>query len=268
MLKCNLYGCPVDPNDTIKDLIGSTVLTLNVFCTSGYLITKCSSQPFVGKMPVGNLRVSAATLFSGQTFTHLSQFSEFLNMKFISHTTFKKIQRDCLKPVVKHTWSLLQKVELDKIKQGTSFRLAGDGRCDSPGLSDKYCTYSLLDIETQHVVMFVVVEVTETGSSSKMKIEGFRTCMTYLLDQRFTIDVLATDRHVQIRSIMKKRFSNVDHQFDVWHLCKSLKKKLTGKAKAKGCDHEDLNVWIKAICNHLWWCASNCEGDIILLEES
>ncbi|CAG2187304.1 unnamed protein product [Mytilus edulis] len=266
MLKCNLCGCPVDPNDTIKDLTGSTVLTLNIFCTCGHLITKWSSQLFVGKMPVGNLRVSAATLFSGQTFTHLSQFSEFLNMKFISHTTFNKIQRDCLMPVVKHTWSLLQKADLDKIKQGTSFRLAGDGRCDSPGFSAKYCTYSLLDIETQHIVMFVVVKVTETGSSSKVEVEGFRTCMTYLLDQRFTIDVLETDRHGQIRSIMKKVFSNVDHQFDVWHLCKSLKKKLTGKAKSKGC--EDLNFWIKAICNHLWWCASNCEGDKVLLEEN
>ena len=267
MITCNLCGCPVDPNDTIKDLTGGTVLTLKVFCTSGHLITKWSSQPFVGKMPVGNLLVSAATLFSGQTFTHLSQFSEFLNMKFISHTTFNKIQREYLMPVVKHTWSLLQKAELDKIKQqGTSFRLAGDGRCDSPGFSAKYCTYSLLDIETQHNVMFLVVKVTETGSSSKMEVEGFRRCMTYLLDQGFTIEVLATDRHVQIRSIMKKEFSNVDHQFDVWHLCKSLKKKLTGKAKSKGC--EDLNFWIKAICNHLWWCASNCEGDKVLLEES
>ncbi|VDI24237.1 Hypothetical predicted protein [Mytilus galloprovincialis] len=159
-------------------------------------------------------------------------------MKFISHTTFNKIQREYLMPVVKHTWSLLQKAELDKIKQqGTSFRLAGDGRCDSPGFNTKYCTNSLLDFETQHIVMFVVVKVAETGSSSKMEVEGFRRCMTYLLDQGFTIEVLATDRHII---------------------------NLNGKAKSKGC--EDLNFWIQAICNHLWWCASNCEGDKVLLD--
>ena len=37
------------------------------------------------------------------------------------------------------------------------------------------------------------------------------------------------------------------------------------RAKAKGC--EDLGLWIKAICNHLWWCSSNCYGNKDWLEE-
>ena len=104
--------------------------------------------------------------FSGQTHGHISQFAEFMNLKFISHTTYNKIQRQCLMPVVKHTLTSLQEVELRKIReQNRPLRLAGDGRCDSPGFSAKYCTYSLLDIETQHILMFVVIKVTETGSS-------------------------------------------------------------------------------------------------------
>ena len=90
--------------------------------------------------------------------------------------------------------------------------------------------------------MFVVIKVTETGSSSKMEVLGFRKCLLYLLDQGFSIEVLATDRHVQIRSIMNKEYSQIQHQFDVWHLCKSIKKKLTTKAKVKGC--EDIKFWI------------------------
>lgn len=266
-LKCNICECPVDPDDIVKDLSNGTVITITANCTSGHIVVKWSSQPFVGKMPVGNLLVSAATLFCGQTYSHISQFAEFCNLQYISHTTYNKIQRQYLMPVVQHTWSLLQEVELKKIKeQNRQIRLAGDGRCDSPGFSAKYCTYSLLDIETQRIITFVVVKVTETGSSSKMEVEGFRRCMTLLLDMGFRIEVLATDRHVQIRSIMKKEFPEVQHQFDVWHLCKSIKKKLTLKAKGKGC--EDLNHWMKSICNHLWWCASNCGGDKDILEES
>lgn len=37
----------------------------------------------------------------------------------------------------------LQEVELAKIKQQNRYlRLAGDGRCDSPGFNAKNCTYS------------------------------------------------------------------------------------------------------------------------------
>ena len=35
---------------------------------------------------------------------------------------------------------------------GRSLLLAGDGRCDSPGFSAKYCTYSLMDTETNLIV--------------------------------------------------------------------------------------------------------------------
>ena len=72
--------------------------------------------------------------------------------------------------------------------------------CDSTGLSARYCTYSLMGMQTQQIVSFVNIKVTETGSSSKMEIEGFRRCMVYLLDEGFHIEVLANDRYVQIQS--------------------------------------------------------------------
>ena len=32
--------------------------------------------------------------------------------------------------------------------KGNDLKLSGDGRCDSPGYSPKYCTYSLMDSAT------------------------------------------------------------------------------------------------------------------------
>ena len=91
-----------------------------------------------------------------------------------------------------------------------------------------------------------------------MEVEGFRRCMEYLLDEGFHIAVLATDRHVQIRILMSKQFIDIDHQFDVWYLSKSIEKTWQLRSKARDC--EDLRPWIKAICNHLW-CATNYNGD-------
>ena len=265
-LRCPECDSAVDPDDICQDETDNAMFRCSVYCLSGHLIVRWASQPVLGKMAAGNLLTCAAILFSGQTYTHVSQFASFLNLKFPTHTTFTRIQRENLMPVILHTWTTLQEELLKQVKEsGRMLRLAGDGRCDSPGYSAKYCKYSLLDMETDAILSFVVVQVTETGSSCRMELEGFKRCMNYLLDLGFRVKVLATDRHVQIRSAMNKQYSDVNHQFDVWHLAKNLKKKLLQKTKTKGC--EDLAPWIKSISNHLWWCAGKCVGDKEWLEE-
>ena len=51
--------------------------------------------------------------------------------------------------------------------------LAGDGRCDSPGHSAKYGTYTMLDVDSEKVVDFKVVSVCEMKNSNAMKKNGF-----------------------------------------------------------------------------------------------
>ena len=58
---------------------------------------------------------------------------------------------------------------------------------------------------------------------------------------------------------MKKERPQIKHNFDVWHLAKSVQKKLTKKAQTKQC--ADLKPWIQAIIIHLWWCAKTSEGN-------
>jgi hypothetical protein len=87
-----------------------------------------------------------------------------------------------------------------------------------------------MDLETSAILTYVVVQVTETGSSGRMEAEGFRRCMNFLLDEGFVIEVMATDRHVTIRSIMGKEFKCTNHQFDVWHLAKNIKKQVSSKS--------------------------------------
>ena len=68
-------------------------------------------------------------------------------------------------------------------------------------------------------------------------------------DKQLKINLLTTNRHCQIKKYMREEEEDIDHQFDVWRFCKSIKVKLLNAAKKKVC--EEFIIWIKSICNHL-----------------
>ena len=167
-------------------------------------------------------------------------------------------------PVV-HTNYIRQQEAVVEYLRGEQLHLSGDGRCDSPGYSAKYGTYSLMDSATDLILDYSLVQVSEVSSSVAMEKEGLRRCLDKLLTQGFSISSIATDRHTGVASLMKKEYSFIEHQFDVWHMAKSVTKKITKKAKAKYCGQ--LYPWIQSISNHFWWSAQTCEGDAQLLVE-
>ena len=122
-----------------------------------------------------------------------------------------------------------------------------------------------MDEDSGDVVAFNVVQVSEVSSSNAMEKEGFSRCLQDLEEKGIAINRIASDRHVSISSSMKKDFPHINHQYDVWHLSKWVVKKLTNKAKQKGC--EELAPWIQSTSNHLWWCAATCDGNVQLLRE-
>ena len=144
--------------------------------------------------------------------------------------------------------------------------LAGDGRCDSPGFCAKYGTYTLMDLSTKLILDFHIAQSTETGNSGAMEKHGLKVCLDNLTENNIQVDTIVTDRHVQIRKFLKTEHPEINHQFDVWHMGKSVGKKIGKKAKAKG--FEDLGRWRKSICHHLWYACDTCDGDEnILLEK-
>ena len=67
------------------------------------------------------------------------------------------------------------------------------------------------------------VQVTKATSSVRMEKVWFERCLEILFDAILK----ATDHPVGIRTLMKKKYPEIEHQFDVWHLAiKAVKKKL------------------------------------------
>ena len=257
--------CPDCGADVIKEEQSTqgTQLFVTRICKNGHK-NFWSSQPMIEGMAAGNLLLSSSILLSGSTYTKVASLADILKLKFFSERTFYSIQDKYLFPVINEFWHQEQNSVFSALGDKDLW-LSGDGRCDSPGHNAKYDTNTMIDQQTDKIVDFHVVQVTEVNNSNAMEREGFKRCMNHIQDHGGQIEVVATDRHVGIRADMKRNFPEIDHQFDVWHLTKTITKKLTEKSKKKDCG--DLSPWIKSISNHLWWCAETCEGNKELLRE-
>lgn len=139
-IPCEECGSPVEQ---IKKTTSGSLLNVKLYCINEYLFFSWDSQPTIGdKMPTGNLLMSAATLFTGQTYSHIAEFADVLNLQYFSKTTYYDIQKRWLIPTINKQWeedkSLVKDEILSRDEEDGKLQLAGDGRCDSPGYSAKY----------------------------------------------------------------------------------------------------------------------------------
>ena len=258
---CQNCGSPIDT--TTQHRQGSMV-TIAASCINGHTFS-WQSQPIISGSAAGNLLIPASILFSGNTYKHIADFAKYLNLEFIQSSHYYSTQTTILFPVVNHTYIEMQTAVLKQMKQNGSVDVCGDGRCDSPGHSAKYGTYTLLDEKTNLIIEFSRVQVTEVTSSNAMEYEGCKRTLNSMIKKKIPIRCLTTDRHTTITAKMRSNYPKITHQYDVWHISKWITKKLTKKAKKKGC--EELLPWIRSVSNHLWWSAATCDENADILRE-
>ena len=82
-----------------------------------------------------------------------------------------------------------------------------------------------------------VTQVSEAGNSNRMEKMGFAKMLSELKEKGLNIEQITTDRHTGIRRHMREKEKSISQQFDVWHICKSIRKKLIAAAKKK-CNKE------------------------------
>ena len=179
-------------------------LCVTLKCKNGH-IKIWKSQPILKGMAAGNLLLASTILLSGATYTKIVSLSEILNWKMFSEKTFYNIQNMYLFPVINEAWQAEQNSVFSELEIEDLW-LSGDGRCDSPGHSAKYGTYTMIDQFSDKIIDFQIVQVSEVTSSNAMEREGFKRCMENIHDRGANIKVVATDRHVSIQSDTKRIF--------------------------------------------------------------
>ena len=141
-------GIPVD-----RYTIGTGTITFKNYCTCSGDCDTDGGQPLVENLKgLGNLFVTTSIGFSGILIAKFQRFTYFLNLKSITDTLFYRLRRDVVFLVVIRKWKQWCKRLLQLLKQQEKVILVGDGTCDSPGHSAKYCTYTFMEASTGNVL--------------------------------------------------------------------------------------------------------------------
>ena len=82
-----------------------------------------------------------------------------------------------------------------------SLVLCGDGCCDSPGKSAKYCTYSLMESKSNKISHIETIDKHEVNlKSPNMEREAFKRSMKYLISRGTKITEVVTDASIAVIS--------------------------------------------------------------------
>ena len=69
-----------------------------------------------------------------------------------------------------------------------------------------------------------LIKVSEVDNSNQMEKNGFIKTLQMFKDENITPTQITTDRHTQIRKYMREKEPGINHQFDVLHFVKNIKK--------------------------------------------
>ena len=256
---CNKPNChkPLISKPSIK--VYGFAVAVTTECIDGHSF-HWESQSKINHIYESNLLFPSALFLTGHSFNVFEEMCSLVNLCSLSSRHCYNIQRAYILPEIKEVWTCHSEAIMSSL-HGERVVASGDARCDSPGHNASFGTYSIMDTKSRLIIAQETIRVTDVKNSYWMEVEGLKQCLDKLNDHGVEICTLATDRHPSVRKTMADDYPQIRHEYDLWHIVKSLKKKLLSAKKA------DIVPWINAIANHLWYCASACDGDPRLMKE-
>ena len=112
--------------------------------------------------------LSAAILFTGNIFQCIKELMDVINVSFISHTTFNKIQKKYLFLVIHRVYTTNRQLIIDNAIEKGDIDLLGDGSCDFLGCNAKYVAYTVLEKKLGSILDFNASHLRTAGNSERM----------------------------------------------------------------------------------------------------
>ncbi|KAM5146041.1 uncharacterized protein ACMZJ9_013323 [Mantella aurantiaca] len=255
--------CQGNITDIIKYRVGSA-MSVTAYCSNKHHFQLWRSQPMIGRKPVGNLLISAGIVCSGSNFIKFENFFNLLNIFGISKSSHHKNQDLFVFPTINRHWQLNRKAILESLGH-QPVAIVGDGQFDLPGHSSNYYMYSFMDVKSKKIIDFHVEQVKTSSSTIALEHKAFTIALDRLLDENIDIKIVCTDQHMSIRKLLQDNYSFLIHQFDLWHVVKSIGNKIAAASRKARC--AQLSKWVIAAKNHLRWAANTCGNNPALLVE-
>lgn len=206
--KCHRVGC-YEPITKCTPVVSGCSVKLEMTCSAKHLMEWHSCPNITskagGSVPSNNILQAAGILFCGSHFAKYFMLNRICHIHGISESTFYRYQKYLLAPAVEQYWQSQQQDVVSKLS-GKSLILSGDGRCDSPGKSAKFCSYTLMDTATELVVHTNAVDKREVGGKSpNMEREGlFRGLTEVTGAQNLKVREIVTDASTSVKTMLGK----------------------------------------------------------------
>lgn len=151
------------------------------------------SQPMLSGMAAGTLLMACAILLTGLTFKRIEEFCDILSLPFIYKTTFYSLQNRDMFPNIRDEFTKLSEAVMAVCDPPNNVTVVGDAQCNSPGLSAKYRTYTVMEVDSGAILNFSLMHVGQSTSSVAIDKDRCRETLTMIEDHGLHINVLDTD---------------------------------------------------------------------------
>ena len=255
---CGTCGNPVLEKSVRYD---GALLTISYTCQTGHNVIWRSGD-YKHHQALINIELVGAAKMNGVGFTALHDLFKTLEIPFMSSTTYYDLAKRWIFPVILKEFVRVRTEIITELKITDHVMLCGDAQFDSPGFSAKFCTYTIMDCRNNKVVDTIVIQKGQySGELEKQACQELLNIL--IIEDGLKISKFVNDRHQGIGKMMREQYPSIYHAYDVWHMAKSLRKKLTKISKK----NPKIGLWNNQLVNHLWWSSENCGKDPELLLE-
>ncbi len=198
--RCQTPGCTAVP--TVKYQFVGMALLVTSNCSSGHENKFCSSSK-VNNIFVNNLQSAASIILSGSHYAKMNRLAKFLNLEFLSKSSYYRFQRLYLIPEINDWWCWMRR-ELISEFSSQDIVVGGDGQCDSPGFNAKNLCYFMVEVNSNYILDIKVLDKRHVGLiSTNMEKEAVKRSLDRLQNDVNVVE-LVTDASTTVKAFLGK----------------------------------------------------------------